>query len=140
MIFEFRIHQILYYLQSLLTKTSLSDLSFSSYCLSPLYQIFLYETHMSLWLYQFSNKFQTELASKRVYKVSIDKICLRITQLQVNNKQAKEIRVKIKEGWKDVNEILYFQTLSYVLEIIYIELISQDHKYLFTSYFSIKNS
>ena len=75
--------QILYRLESLLTKTSLSGLILSSneVGLLPHYQVLIYKTYVLLRLRQFWNKFQTEFASKVPYKVNIDGIWLRLTKL-----------------------------------------------------------
>lgn len=48
---------------------------------------------------------------------------LRLTELQVDDKQAKEVKVEIKEGQKDIDKVLYFQSLLYIFEMICIELI-----------------
>ena len=54
---------------------------------------------------------------------------LKLTELQIDNQQAKKIRSEStrKEGWEEVNEVLHFQGLTYVSEIICIELISRHH-------------
>ncbi len=44
----------------------------------------------------------------------------------------------MKEGWEEVNEVLYFQDLSYVSKIIYTELISWHHKDLLFGHFGIE--
>lgn len=50
---------------------------------------------------------------------------LRLLELQNNNIQAKKLRVSkgLSEGWKDVEEVLYPQNLSYISKIIYSKLI-----------------
>ncbi len=52
---------------------------------------------------------------------------MRLIKLKANNQQAKKIRIKdiIKEDMKNVDEVLYFQALLYISEIIYTELINQ---------------
>ncbi len=78
--------------------------------------------------------------SKKLYKVSIGRMCLRLIRLQADNREAKKIKVKgkIKEGWENVNEVLHFQGLSYVLEIICLELISWHHDNPLANHFIIK--
>ena len=59
---------------------------------------------------QFWNEFQTKLVSEGPNKISIGGMSLRLTELQANNQQAKEIRaeVSIEEDWKDDKEVLHF--------------------------------
>ncbi len=66
----------------------------------------------------------------------------RLTELQANNQQAKEIKVKgiIKKDWEDINELLYFQGLLYISKIIYIELISQYYNNPLVGHFRIEKT
>lgn len=58
--------------------------------------------------------------------MNISRIYLKLTELQADDQQAKKNKAKriIKESWKNVDEILYFQSLLYISKIIYIKLIS----------------
>lgn len=100
--------QILCCLQSLLIKTNLLRFNLSFCSLSLFYQVFICGTHMLSWLHQFYNEFWTKLVSKGLYKVNLGGICLRLTELQANNQQTKEIKAEIKDGWENINEMLHF--------------------------------
>lgn len=67
-------------------------------------------------------------------------MCLKLIELQTNNKQTKKIKIKniIKKSCNNINKMLYFQDLLYILEIIYIKLINQYYNNLLASYFKIK--
>ena len=136
--------QILHRLQFLLTKASLSDLSLSSHKvgLLPHYQVLICRTHVLLQLYQFRNEFQTQLANKGSYKISIGRMRLRVTELQANYKQANEIKADTtkKKGWEDINDLLHFQGLSYVLEIICTKLIGWHYNDPLKGHFGIEKT
>ena len=99
-------------------------------------------THVLFWLCQFWDELQGELASERQYKISIGRIRLRLTELQVNDPQAKDIRSKngLTEGWNDVDRVLHHQGLPYVPEIIWTERISRHHDDLLAGHFRIKKT
>ena len=46
----------------------------------------------------------------------------------------------MKEGWEDVNKVLYFQGLPYVPKIICIELISRHHNNPLAGHLGIKKT
>ena len=54
----------------------------------------------------------------------------------------KKIRAKItiKEGWEDVDEVLHFESLPYIPEVICTELISRHNNNLLASHFEIKKT
>lgn len=61
--------------------------------------------------------------------------------MQDNDKQAKEIRLKkLTESWNDVEKVLYYQCLLYVLEIIYLELISNYYNNPLAEHFRVEKT
>lgn len=46
----------------------------------------------------------------------------------------------LKDGWEEINWILYYQNLLYILEIICIELISCYYKNLLPNHFEIEKT
>ena len=82
------------------------------------------------------------MPSKKLYKISIDGMRLRLTEVNANNQQAKEIKAEttIKKDKDDVDKVLHFQGLLYIPEIIYIELISQYHNNLLVAHFEIEKT
>ena len=67
---------------------------------------------------------------------------LRLTEPQAHDQQIKEIRSKgtMKEGWEEVEEVLYFQGLLYVPEIIRTELINRHDNNPLAGYFGIEKT
>lgn len=67
-------------------------------------------------------------------------MCLRLMELQTNDEQPKEVKVEMKESWKDINKVLHFQVLPYIHEIIRIKLISWHRNNLLASHFKIEKT
>ena len=67
---------------------------------------------------------------------------LKLQELQSKNKQARKLRAEqpVKDSWKNINGVLYHQSLPYVLEIIRIELISRYHNDPLAGHFGIKKT
>ena len=67
---------------------------------------------------------------------------LRLQELQKENKQARKLRAEqpVKDGWKDINDVLHHQGLPYVSEIIRTELISRHHADLLVGHFGIEKT
>ena len=65
---------------------------------------------------------------------------LRLQELQEENKQAQKLRLEqpIKDGWEDIDGVLYHQGLPYVPEIIRTELMSRHHNNLLAGHFGIE--
>ena len=60
-------------------------------------------------------------------------------KLQDNIKKTKKLRSKrLPKGWKDIEEVLYYQDLPYVLKVIHLELISRHHNNLLANHFGIE--
>ena len=96
--------------------------------------------YMLSQLKEFWNLFQSELSSEIFYTASISGIKLRLYKLQAKDKQAQKTRVKHSESWDDINGVLHYQGLFYVLEIIQTELISRHHDNLLVGHCSIEKT
>ena len=132
--------QILYRLQSSLTRASLSGLSLGSDDLSPLHRVLICGTHVLPHLRQFWETFQTELADKKPYKASIGGMRLRLAELQKSDEKARKIKAKGLDRYKDVDGVLHHQGLPFVPEIIRTELISRHHDDSLASHFGINKT
>ena len=64
---------------------------------------------------------------------------LQLSKLQENDKEAKLLRgyVDLLKGWKKVEGVLQYQGLSYILEIIRFEVISNHHDDFLAKHFGI---
>ncbi len=66
---------------------------------------------------------------------------MRLPELQNINKKAKKLRTEgLLESWKDINQVLSYQSLLYVLKVICLELISRHHNDCRISYFDIEKT
>ena len=66
---------------------------------------------------------------------------MRLFKLQDDNKEAKKLRSKkLSEGWKDIEQVFYYQGFLYVPKVICLELISKHHDDLFTGHFDIEKT
>ena len=98
--------RILQCLQSSLTNARVSSTPPSH--IASLKHVIICETHTFPDLCQSWVTFYLELAAKSPYQVSIGGIRLRLVELQVENGQARKIRVeKLDRNWEDFNEILH---------------------------------
>ena len=131
--------QILHYLQTLVTSTSLSRLTLSP-DLSPLYQVFICGTYVQPQLCQFWTNLQTELVDKHPYWASIGGIRLRLPELQESDNKAWKIRADGLNGYEEVNGVLHHQCLPFIPEIIWTELISQHHNDPLAGYFGVNKT
>ena len=127
--------KILHRLQSSLSNASLSGLSTE---LSPLHRVLICGTHALPHLRQFWDTFRAELGAEGLYRVSIGAMRLRLPELKDNDKEAIALRAGgLSEGWEDVEGVLQYQGLPYVLEIIRSEVISRHHDDLLVGHFGI---
>ena len=115
--------QILHCLQFLPINATLSGLSVLASLLS-LHQVFICKTYALPQLCRFWNSLQTKLTNERPYSASIDNISLRLQELQETNFEAQELMQQGREGYKEVDRVLHYQGLLFVLKAIWIELIS----------------
>ncbi len=66
---------------------------------------------------------------------------MRLPKLQDNDKKAKKLRLEgLLKGWKDIEEVLYYQGHLYVPKVICSELINKYHNNLLVGHFSIKKT
>ena len=124
-------------MQSLLTSATLSGLSTLS-SLSPLHQVFICGTHALPQLHQFWSTFQSELANKGPYKVSIGSMRLRLQELHESDFEDQELRTK--DGYRDIDGVLHHQGLPFVSETIRTELISRHHDNPLAGHFGIEKT
>ena len=73
------------------------------------------------------------------YQVSIGAMRLRLSELQENDKETKLLKdsADLPEGWENVEGVLQYQGLPYILEIIRSEVISRHHDDLLVEHFGI---
>ena len=109
----------------MLRFASLSGLNRSAELL-PFHQVLICDMHILPQLRQFWIIFWGKLGDEGLYQISIGPMRLRLLELQESNDEAQKIRtVGLKNGYKEIDGILYHQGLPFVSEAIRIELISQ---------------
>ena len=128
--------KILHRLQSSLTNASLSGITLPEP--SPLHQVLVCGTHVLPKLRQFWNSLRSDISRDGPY-ASIGGMRLRLSELQENDEEAKLLRgsADLPEGWEDVEGVLQYQGLPYVLEIIRSEVISRHHDDPLAGHFGI---
>lgn len=97
---------------------------------SRLHQVLICGTIVLLQLHQFWDFIWSELAHKSSYTTSIGAMRMRLLELQDNNNEAKNLRSErqqLLESWKDIEQVLYYQSFPYILKVICSELISKHH-------------
>ncbi len=106
-----------------------------------LHQVFICETAVLSQLRQFWDTIQSKLADKGPYTVSIGDMRIKLPELQDDNKKAKKLRSKrLSEGKEDIEQVPYYQDLSYVPKVICLELISRHYDNPLASYFDIEKT
>lgn len=66
---------------------------------------------------------------------------MKLLKLEDNDKEAKKLRLKrLLEGWENIEEVLYYQSLPYFSEVIRLEVISRYHDNPLAGHFGIKNT
>ncbi len=109
--------------------------------LSPLYQVLLCGTVVLPQLCQFLDTIRSKLADESPYTTSIGGMRMRLPELQDDDKEAMKLRSEgLSEGWKDIEQVLYYQDLSYVPKVIHSELISKHHDKPLASHFGMKKT
>ncbi len=64
-----------------------------------------------------------------------------LPKLQDNDKKSRKLRVEgLLKDLKDIKELLYYQSLSYIPKIICYKLINRYHNNLMVGHFKIKNT
>ena len=128
--------KILHRLQSSLAKVS--GLSVNSSHLSPLHQVLICGTTVLPQLHRFWDSLREEIARDSPYIANIGGIRLRLPEFQDEDEEAKVLRAGgLPEGWEDVEGVLQYQGLPYVLEIIRSEVISCHHDDPLVGHFGI---
>ncbi len=66
---------------------------------------------------------------------------MRLPELQDEDKEAMKLRSEgLPEGWKDIEQVLYYQGLPYVPKVIRSELLSRHHNDLLPCHFGIEKT
>ena len=126
-------------MQSLPTNGNLLSLFvLASLRLFRLHQVLIYRTHAFPQLRQFWNLLWTELTNERPYSASIDSMRLRLQKLEETNSEAQELRQK--DGYQEINRVLYYQGLPFVSKAIRMELISRHHDNLLAGHLGIEKT
>lgn len=123
--------------QSLLINASFSALN-ATPSVSILYQVFVYGTLIFLQLSKFWNTFLAKPANTVLYKVNISSMRLRLQKLQETDSKAQKIR--IKDGYKKIDVVIYHKSLFFMFEIIRIQVIGRYHDNFLAGYFTIKRT
>ena len=86
----------------------------------------------------FLTTLQTKLANEGPYKAGISSIRLKLQELQKADSEVQKLRQQKANGYKKIDEILYYQSLPFVSKAIWTERISRHHNNSLASYFGIK--
>ncbi len=106
--------------------------------LFPLYQVLICGTVVLPQLLQFWNTLQSKLAAESPYNTSIRGMRMRLPELYNDDKEVMKLMSEgLPEGWEDIQQVIHYQGLPYVLKIIYSELISRHHDDLLAGHFGI---
>ncbi len=109
--------------------------------LSPLYQVLICGTVILLQLRQFWDTLQSKLAAEGPYTASIRGMRMRLPELHDDDKEAMKLRLKgLLEGWKDIEQMFYYQGLLYVPKVIRLELINRRHDNPLVGHFGIEKT
>ena len=72
---------------------------------------------------------------------SIEAIKMTLPKFQDDDKKTKKLRLKrLPDGWEDIEEMFYYQGLSYIAKVIYLELISRHYNNSLASHFDIEQT
>ena len=86
----------------------------------------------------FWDSFQSKIAYKGPYKVSIEAMRFRLPDMQNNNDRARKPRaLELFKRWKYIEKVLRYGSLSYIPEIIRLELMSRHYDNPLAGYFGI---
>ena len=110
-----------------MTNVSFSSLNTQAKLL-PLHRVLICGTRVLPQLCQFWETFWTKLTDESSYKTSIGSMRLRLSELQELDDKARNIRVKgLKDAYEEVDRVLHYQRLLFILEAIQTKLISRHH-------------
>ncbi len=66
---------------------------------------------------------------------------MKLPELQDDDKEVMKLRSEgLSEGWKDIEQVLYYQGFPYIPKVICSELISRHHDDLLAGHFSIEKT
>lgn len=102
-----------------------------------LYQVFICGTYVLLQLCLFWNDIWTKLADKHLYKISIGRMRLRLLKLQESNVTIWKIKTKGLDWYEEVDRVLHYKELPFVLKFILTLLISRHRDNFLADYFGI---
>ncbi len=109
--------------------------------LSPLHQVLICGAVVLPQLCQFWDTILSELADEGAYIASIGGMRMRLPELQDDDRKAMKLRSeRLPEGWEDIEHVLHYQGLPYVLKIIRSKLISRHHNDLLAGHFGIEKT
>ena len=101
----------------------------------------IYKTVVLLQLCQFWDTIWSKLADKGPYVASIKGMRMRLPELQDNDKEAMKLRSeRLPEGWKNIEQVFYYQGFPYVPKIIRSELISRHNNDPLAGHFGIEKT
>ena len=106
--------------------------------LLPQHQVLICGIYALPQLWRFWSPFWTKLANERPYKASIGSIRLRLQKLPKANRKAQELRQQKANGYKEINDIFHYQSLTFLPKAIQTELISSHHDNPLANYFGIE--
>ena len=105
---------------------------------SLLHRVFICRMYVLTEVQQFWNTLWAKLNNKRPYKTNIGAIHLKLQELQKTNLRAQEMRtIQLQEGWEDVNGILHYEVLSYMVEIVCSKLTNKHYDDPFAGNFGV---
>lgn len=95
----------------------------------PHHQVLICGIYVLPQLCHFWDLLQGELADERLYIASIESMRLSLSELQSRDLEAQKFRGSefAAEGWEDIKRVFHHQGLTYVPQIICLELISHHH-------------
>ncbi len=109
--------------------------------LSRLHPVLICETVVLPQLCQFRDIIQSELADESPYTASLGGMKMRLPELQDDDKEAMKLRSEgLPEGWEDIEQVLYYQSLPYVPKVIRSELICRHHDDPVAGHFGIEKT
>ncbi len=84
---------------------------------------------------------QGKLAHEGPYQANIEVLRLRLPELQAEDHETQTIRKQgLKKSWEDVDRVLDWKDIFYVLRVIWTELICRHYDNVLASHFDIKKT
>lgn len=82
---------------------------------------------------------RAELTNESLYNASISSMRLKLQKLEEIDADPQKLR-QHPEGYKEINRVFHYQSLSFVPEPIKIKIINCHHNDFLAGYFSIKRT